>query len=129
MADTRNPKMNYHRYTVVTHPTGCKIIEGDSCPVSDFAALVTAWAKDGEPGDEIVCDCDLPRILQAKSAVNVVAVVGRRSQLDALLLQSKGDAPFDFAARLRTDFPDGPPPGVPVSQIVSDGRGEAATAP
>lgn len=80
--------MKYQRYTVVTHPTGCKIIEGETCPVADFAALLTAWAKDGEKGDEVVCDCDLPRILQQKSAVNIVAVVGRRSQLDALLAQA-----------------------------------------
>lgn len=76
--------MNYHRYTVTTHPTGCKIIEGDSCPVADFAALVTAWAKDGEPGDEVLCDCDLSKVMTRSSGVNVVAVVGRKSQLAAL---------------------------------------------
>ncbi len=80
---------NYHRYTVITHPTGCKIIEGDSCPVSEFAALIGAWAKAGEPGDKVLCDCDLPRILKAQGGVNVVAVVGRRSQLDALKTQAK----------------------------------------
>jgi len=126
--------MNFHRYTVVTHPTGCKIIEGDTCPVADFAALLGAWAKAGEPGDEVVCDCELPRMLKARSAYNVVAVVGRQSQLDTLLFELLEKAPsdkdpFDFMARLSADFPDGPPPGAPVSQIVSDGRGEAATAP
>jgi hypothetical protein len=74
----------YHRYTVVTHPTGCKIIEGDSCPVSDFAALLTAWAKRGEADDPMICSTDLPKALNARSAVNVIAVVGLVSELDEL---------------------------------------------
>ncbi|AHF89209.1 hypothetical protein OpiT1DRAFT_00702 [Opitutaceae bacterium TAV1] len=30
----------------------------------------------------------------------------------------------DFAARRRRIFPDGPPPGKPLSEIVDEGRGE-----
>ncbi|HEY5892464.1 MAG TPA: hypothetical protein VIT91_04465 [Chthoniobacterales bacterium] len=30
----------------------------------------------------------------------------------------------DFAARRNRIFPDGPPPGKPLSEIVSEGRGE-----
>jgi len=37
----------------------------------------------------------------------------------------KDKAAFDFMARLRADFPDGPPPGKPLSQLVTDGRGAA----
>lgn len=36
---------------------------------------------------------------------------------------TKPKATFDFMARLRADFPDGPPRGVPVSQLVAAGRG------
>jgi hypothetical protein len=72
------------RYTVSIHPTGCKIIEGASIPVQDFAALVTAWAKDAEHDDDVFCSTDLPAILTKRSASNVVAVVGRRTQLEAL---------------------------------------------
>lgn len=96
--------MNYHRYTVVTHPTGCKIIEGDSCPVADYAALLTAWAKDSEPDDEVVCDGDLPQMLMNKSAVNVLAVVGRRSQLDALKAQSTNAGRSDALLEKRLSF-------------------------
>lgn len=77
----------YHRYTVVTHPTGCRIIEGQSIPVADFAALCTAWAKEGEPGNEVVCSTDLPKALNAVGSSNVVAVVGRPGQLQKLAEQ------------------------------------------
>ncbi|HSI82568.1 MAG: hypothetical protein ACAI35_02455 [Candidatus Methylacidiphilales bacterium] len=30
----------------------------------------------------------------------------------------------DFAARRNRIFPDGPPPGKPLSEIISEGRGE-----
>ena len=40
-------------------------------------------------------------------------------------LRQKADVPWpDFAARLAKIFPDGPPPGKPLSEIVSEGRGE-----
>jgi hypothetical protein len=47
-----------------------------------------------------------------------------RRPLTARTVKGKGKAPFDFMARLRADFPDGPPPGAPVSQLVAAGRGE-----
>lgn len=32
---------------------------------------------------------------------------------------------FDFMARLRADFPDGPPAGAPLSKIIAESRGTA----
>lgn len=72
------------RYTVVTHHTGCQIVEGESIPVTDAAALLTAWAKRGEADDPVECDTRLPAKLTAASAVHVVLVVGRRSELAEL---------------------------------------------
>lgn len=40
-------------------------------------------------------------------------------------LRRKTGVPWpDFAARQAKLFPDGPPPGKPLSEIVSEGRGE-----
>lgn len=74
------------RYTVVVHPTGCRIIEGESVPVGDYAALLTLWGKetDDDKDDPVLISTDLPERLMARSAVHVVSVVGRKSQLDAL---------------------------------------------
>lgn len=34
--------MNYSRYTVVLHPSGCRIVEGYGIPVQDIAGLMGA---------------------------------------------------------------------------------------
>jgi hypothetical protein len=73
-----------HRYTVITDPSGCRIVEGESIPMGDAGALLTAWAERGDESDPVVCDMRLPKILTARSASKVVLVVGRKSELDAL---------------------------------------------
>ena len=72
------------RYTVVAHHAGCRIVEGESIPMADAAALLTAWSKRGDNNDPVICSTDLPRALTIRSGRNVVLVVGKLSEVEAL---------------------------------------------
>lgn len=74
--------MQFDAYTVYTHSTGCKVIEGKGCP--DFVQLLHAWKQRAGSGEEILHDFDLARKLTKLSGyVPFFAVCGTLAQLIA----------------------------------------------
>jgi hypothetical protein len=70
-------------YTVTIDPSGVRLIVGESIPLADFAALLEVWSSDQDEDDPVLMSTEIPK--HVKIYGRIVAAVGRRDQIDAML--------------------------------------------